>query len=239
MLVAGMPCFALFGSGGSRTIPFRPMKVAIFVLGSIVLLLLAGVLPEPGGMQSAVFRSPVFAGALAALSALSIACAARRREGAARRFAFALAHVGVVVLLAGAAVGAVVGVQGTLMLPLVEGHRIDRFRTADGRIVPLPFGVGARRFRVDYYDESAVPPVPRHYEAELALTDGLGGETSRLLSVNHPVAWRGWRMTLQSYDADADRYIVVGARRDPGRALVLAGIGLLMAGIAWMCWRRA
>jgi hypothetical protein len=80
-------------------------------------------------------------------------------------------------------------------------------------------------------------PTPKYYEAVLTLDAGDDGVTTRKLAVNHPVSFHGWRFYLMSYDREARRYVVLSARRDPGRRAVIAGIWAVIAGIAWMCWR--
>jgi hypothetical protein len=79
-------------------------------------------------------------------------------------------------------------------------------------------------------------PVPRHYEATLKLSFDTAPSRTETLAVNHPVSRAGWRFYLMSYDQEARRYIVLSARRDPGRRLVIAGMWALIAGTAWLCW---
>ena len=113
--------------------------------------MLAGVLPSKGGMQTAVFRTPVFIALAAGLCVFVLICATTRRGSWARRIPFLLSHVGAVILLAGAWGGYLWGIHGELVLPLMEQHRVERLRTDDGGNVPLGFQVAAKRFQVDYY----------------------------------------------------------------------------------------
>ena len=83
-----------------------------------------------------------------------------------------------------------------------------------------------------------VPRTARSFEAQLAFAGTDGARRRESLRVNHPVTHKGWRFYLQSYDSESQRYVVVSARRDPGRGLVVAGIWMMVAGTALVCWRR-
>lgn len=84
-----------------------------------------------------------------------------------------------------------------------------------------------------------VPPTPRRFAAELRLVGESGDETTQELAVNHPVEFGGWRFYLMSYDKEARRYVVLSARRDPGRGVVIAGIWMVIVGTAGLCLRRS
>ncbi len=81
-------------------------------------------------------------------------------------------------------------------------------------------------------------PTARHFEADLRITDGADPPVSYRLEVNHPVSHAGWRFYLMSYDQMANRYVVLSARNDPGRGIVIAGIWLVIVGTAVVCFRR-
>ena len=206
---------------------------AVIVLSILVLFLLAGVLPAPGGGQAAVFRTPVFVVLLGVLcTGLTAACTRFRRP------AFLMCHLGCTLVLGGAFVGFILGSRGSIVLPLTEAHGVEELPVPGGRAVPLGFRVSAAAFDVEFYPaaDGSRQATARHYEADLVFT---GPETSRQrLRVNHPVTHGGWRFYLTSYDTVARRYIVVTARRDPGRCLVIPGIWMVIAGTAGLCWFR-
>ncbi len=83
-----------------------------------------------------------------------------------------------------------------------------------------------------------VPPTPRRFAATLGLRSGTGETRDVELAVNSPVDYGGWRFYLMSYDKEARRYIVLSARRDPGRAAVIMGIWAVIVGTFLQCWRR-
>jgi hypothetical protein len=79
---------------------------------------------------------------------------------------------------------------------------------------------------------------PRTFEAALALREG-GVESVRPLRVNSPVTVNDWRVYLESYGGrHPDLYVQLRLRRDPGRPYVILGIWMVIAGTAWLCWRR-
>ncbi len=80
---------------------------------------------------------------------------------------------------------------------------------------------------------------PKHFEALLHLTDESGEELERKVMVNHPVDFKGWRFYLSSYDQQQRLYIVLSARRDPGRGAVIAGLWAVIIGVTLICFAKA
>ena len=80
--------------------------------------------------------------------------------------------------------------------------------------------------------------MPLHYSAQIRLKGTDDDAVEAELAVNHPVSYAGWRFYLMSYDQQNERYIVVSARRDPGRGLVIGGIWAVIVGIAVLCFRK-
>ena len=80
-------------------------------------------------------------------------------------------------------------------------------------------------------------PTPKLFEAtaQLTLPDGTA-LPPQPFSVNHPLDFHGWRFYLMSHDTQNNEYIVITARRDPGRGCVIAGIWMIIAGVAVLCW---
>jgi hypothetical protein len=80
-----------------------------------------------------------------------------------------------------------------------------------------------------------LPAIDREYTADLVLESP--DERERLeLRVNSPVAFAGWRLYLMSYDQSAFEYVVLRARRDPGRGLAVGGLYAVLLGVAWTCY---
>ena len=80
-------------------------------------------------------------------------------------------------------------------------------------------------------------PTPKLFEAtaQLTLPDGTA-LPPQPFSVNHPLDFHGWRFYLMSHDTQNNEYIVITARRDPGRYCVIVGIWMIIIGVAVLCW---
>jgi len=277
------------------------MMAAVVLMVLLVLFMLAGAFPSPGGTAAMIFKTPVFIGLASLLAGLLVYCAWKGEFGF-RRVWFLLTHLGVVVIIVGALIGWGFGQSHDFILPIGSGEFVRAIQQQDGTSVPLPFGMTCQRFMVDYYDPAydlyepiqrdgnheyrkvathkmsaagelnldrlgrlgraelfnpetgewkdqavltngwilqQVPPTPRFFAAELAFQ--VDGEPVReqKLAVNQPVGIKGWRFYLMSYDNAAQTYVVLKARRDPGRLAVVAGIwmaiaGILMLGLLWL-----
>jgi cytochrome c biogenesis protein ResB len=78
---------------------------------------------------------------------------------------------------------------------------------------------------------------PSHYGVTLQISDG-EKELELPISINHPAGYKGWRFYLTSYDQRSRSYVVLSARRDPGRGTVIAGIWIVMIGTFVLCFRK-
>lgn len=66
----------------------------------------------------------------------------------------------------------------------------------------------------------------RRYETKLRFD----GEQVETVIINYPHTYKGWRFYLMSYDQQRQQYVVLTARHDPGRPLVVGGIWMLIVG---------
>ena len=132
------------------------MKLVVWMLVTIVVLLLVGVLPAGDGAPVAVFRSPVIIVLLGAVAVgclvacLSVLC--RRRKGRAfglKQVGFLLTHISVSLILAGAFLRLLDGEKGSFVVPLMPGHSIIN---SHGGEVTLDFGVSATDLKIGYYE---------------------------------------------------------------------------------------
>lgn len=278
------------------------MRFAVYLFSALILFMVAGALPEPGGAQLAVFRTPLFIGLLSVLSVCLIGCCRRRIRW--RDTGFILCHVGIVLILLGAGLGYWLGKRTQFAAPIAVDHSIRELPGPNETGIPLTFGLAVSDFSVDYYSRSYNlyrPPPPGHAgdeaagyafirtvpvpdEGQMDVGEGIlldvnelrdeegrfvlqhilpNGDLMQLavgtprsfravlrfefddrptltreLSVNHPVRVAGWHFYLMSYDREAERYVVLSARRDPGRLPVIAGIWAVIAGTAVLCWRQ-
>ena len=130
----------------------KRMTTAIILMVLLTLFLLAGALPAPGGQQAVVFKTPVFAGLLAALAGLTVFCVARGGFGL-RRIGYLLTHLGAVVLLAGAGISWIWSQKDDFILPVESGSAFYReIPLQDGRTLTFPFGIACTKFKVEHYD---------------------------------------------------------------------------------------
>lgn len=82
--------------------------------------------------------------------------------------------------------------------------------------------------------------VPSHFSAMAQIIDPTQPDQRQDIAfgVNRPLCHGGWRFYLMSFDAHEERYVVLSARRDPGRSLVIAGLWLIIIGCAGLCWQK-
>jgi hypothetical protein len=126
---------------------------AIILLGALVMFMIAGGIPLAAGAQTVVFRTPIFMALLGVLCVLLVLGCARYGRGQWRRAAFWPAHLGIVLILAGAALGLLLAERGEMALPVDALHKTDCLPSAkQGAGVPLGFALSVSDFKVDYYD---------------------------------------------------------------------------------------
>lgn len=108
-----------------------------------------------------VFHSWWFAALLATVAVNIGFCCGRRLRWRWRRIGFAAIHGGVVVVLAGAALGRLTRREGVVLLSATEP--VDQYtRLDDGRAVPLGFGLALQGARTEYARElTCAFPAPR------------------------------------------------------------------------------
>lgn len=205
------------------------MAAAVVLMVLVTLFMLAGAFPSAGGTSAAIFKTPVFVGLAGLLVGLILYCSWKGGMGF-RRIGFLLVHVGVVVILVGAVVGWRTGEKHDFALPIGLGEYVREIQLREGGSVPLPFGMACHRFSVEFYEPQGKSSVPRLFLADMAFQ--IEGEPVReeKLAVNHPIEIQGWRFYLMSYDSQNRAYVVLTARRDPGRLAVVAGIWMVIVG---------
>ncbi len=143
------------------------MVFSVVVMGLMVLFLLAGVLPAPGGAPDTIFRSPVFVVLCGLLLGALLWCCQQRLRRGRRKIAFILLHLGVALILVGAFIGFVAGRRTNVLLPL-DGREISEFQTLDQEsFFRTGFSVSARNFEAEYFE-----PAYFLYRPE---PDGAGG----------------------------------------------------------------
>lgn len=127
------------------------LPVSVAVMSLLVLFMLAGVLPAPGGGQAVVFRTPVFI-TLMGMAGLLLAYAVFGWKLKANRLGFTLSHAGLVLVLGGAFAGFVASERVDVTVPISPTHALRQLRGPDGTAIPLGFALGVTNFTVRFYD---------------------------------------------------------------------------------------
>ena len=199
---------------------FRIFKVLSYgsLAAVIVMMMAATVLEKLQGTSAAlrlVYHSPVFIALWAVCAGAGLVWLLSR--GVAKRRPTLLLHLALVVILAGALVTHLTGVQGRVHLRV--GESTESFFDASGRQHPLPFLLRLDDFKVEYYAGSSQAA---DYVSELTFEDGKTID-SRTVSMNRIFRWFGYRFYQSSFDEDLQGSWL-SVNHDP------AGIGITYAG---------
>lgn len=176
---------------------------------------------------AAVYHAPLFL-ALQALLVANFVAAAIRHHLWRRRPGLVLTHGALIVILTGALVTHLTGLEGVLHLR--EGETSNRIilSTKDGpRPHTLPFSVRLTRFTLGRYPGSASPS---SYESEVVISDG-GTERAERIYMNNVLDVRGYRFFQSSYDPDERGTILSVSRDVTGRRITYTGYALLALGL--------
>jgi len=163
----------------------------------IVMMMAATVIEKMQGTDVAfrlVYHSPVFF-ALWAVAALAGLLWLFDR-GVAKRRATLCIHLSGMVILVGAMVTHLTGVQGRVHLR--TGEEVTAFSDPDGRSHPLPFSLELEQFHIEYYAGSSQAA---DYESQLICRDG-DAERQVVVSMNRIFNYRGYRFYQLNYDQD-------------------------------------
>ena len=117
------------------------------------------------------------------------------RRGRFSLFGVYIVHLSILILIAGALIGSVFGVEA--FVNITEGETADAVFIRGGERMMLPFSVRCDKFTLELYDNGA----PKTFQSDLTfLKDGKELHTEKLL-VNHPVEFEGFRFYQSSYGA--------------------------------------
>ena len=132
------------------------------------------------------------------------------QKGAWSRLGAYVIHLGILLILAGALVGAVFGYKGTVMFP--EGVTIDRvFEGSTERTIPLDFQLHLENFAISYYPNGMV----REFRSDVVLLDPeLDGPLETDIRVNHPLKHRGVTFYQASYQPRPEFYVTLSPREN-------------------------
>ena len=193
------------------------------LLGLLVCVLMAATCVEKVWGTPVVVRhvygSPWFVACWALMSVAGIGYLWRRRVQ--KRRATFLFHLSLVLILLGALVTHVWGLQGRVHLR--QGEVVEAFATSEGRTAAFPFRLSLEEFRVEYY---AGTSAPKDFVSRFTLA--AGDEVHQgVVSMNRIFRHEGYRFYQSGYDSDGQG-VTLSVACDPW------GIGLSYAGYAFL-----
>ena len=200
-----------------------------FLLLAILIVLLVGasVAEALGGHDFAgtyFYRAPytVILWGAVAVSAFCLIAFSRLKTPAL------LIHIAFGLILAGAATTFVTGRHGTIHLR--EGESSDIFITDKGP-ERMPFSIGLKTFRVEYYDGTESP---RDYHSTMSLPDG----AEAVISMNKVLKYKGYRFCQAGFDNDYGGATYSVSRDVAGISITYSGYLLLLIGFLSFFFRK-
>ncbi|MFH7325804.1 cytochrome c biogenesis protein ResB [Desulfurivibrio sp. C05AmB] len=143
------------------------------------------------------------------------------QKGAWSRLGAYLVHLSILVIFAGALVGAVFGYKGGIMFP--EGVTISRvFEHGSAREIPLGFQLRLDNFAISYYPNG----MAREYRSDVTILDpALVAPRQTAIRVNHPLKHRGLTFYQASYEPRPEFLVRIRNQANGRETSLLAGAG--------------
>ena len=119
-------------------------------------------------------------------------------KGRISRFAAPVIHLAILVIMAGAMIGNLVGIKGTMLIPegsAVSEMRLDRPQNGMDDY-KLDFDVKCNKFSIDYYPDS---DRPKTYKSDLSIIENGHEAMRKTIEVNKPMAYKGFRFFQSTY----------------------------------------
>jgi cytochrome c biogenesis protein len=105
-------------------------------------------------------------------------------------------HTSILIILAGALIGAIWGFKGQIML--AEGEKVsEAVERFTGKDFPLGFELYCEKFFVDFYDTGA----PKEFRSDLVIFESGKEVLRKSIRVNEPLSYHGLTFYQSSYDA--------------------------------------
>lgn len=129
-----------------------------------------------------------------------------------------VAHLGVMIVVLGAAVGFALGFKGFVQIP--EGKAVEAVQErGSGRTVPLGFQIKCERFLLNTYPDGT----PREYRSDLVFIRNGRVELEAPLRVNHPISFGGYDFYQASYGISAK--VTLEATKDSTKRQIVMETG--------------
>lgn len=205
----------------------KALKYASFGTAAVVILMMAAatVIEKLFGTDAAfrvVYHSPVFI-ALWAVTAVSGVLYLIKRGTIKKPSVFFL-HIALVLILTGALVTMLTGRQGRMYLQ--KGESMTEWASDKGFRQKLPFSLTLEEFSIEYYEGSKAPS---DYSSKVTLDDPDAGiHSTRIISMNNILRYRGYRFYQASYDEDGQGSLLSVSHDPWGVGLTYTGYVLLL-----------
>ena len=143
------------------------------------------------------------------------------QKGRFSSFGVYIVHLSLLILIAGAMIGSVFGIEA--YVNITEGETVSAVNLRNGKqALPLPFSVRCDNFTVEFYETGA----PKIFQSDLTfLKDNKVAHSGKLL-VNHPIEFEGFRFYQASYGAaPGGKATLALLRSDGSRDVINVGQG--------------
>lgn len=138
------------------------------------------------------------------------------QKGRFSHFGVYIVHLSFLVLIAGAIIGSVFGVEG--YMNITEGETINTINLrSGGQTVTLPFSVRCDKFTVQFYESGS----PKTFQSDLTFLKDQRVVRSGKLLVNHPITFEEFRFYQASYGAAQGGKATLALVRDGGHRDVM------------------
>lgn len=223
--MAGLePVMGRAGNRGGRT-GGTAMRAAC-----ISMALLAGSLLNRFLPGEAFYKTPLLL-VPAGLFYTALAVGILKEKPSLKKIGFYLCHAGLLAVAVGALLFWGLGREVTFHIPIGSEQAYGEVQTEEDGLVSFGFSICVPRFEPVYTGEAV-----SQYRAELRLIGG-GQDETRPIQVNSPVRHGGWKFYLMDYDHEAQSYVTLHAKKDPGNRLFAAGLWMVLIGTYLMCFR--
>jgi cytochrome c-type biogenesis protein CcsB len=216
---------------------FASLRVTVTLVVLLLVALAAGTIVESlHGAEAAlraVYGAPWFY-ALLAVFALNLSSSlVSLWPWGPRRIGYALTHLSMLVILAGALTTELGKTEGQLVIWEGEEATSVIGRPASPEREPpvvatLPFAVQLSAFEIDYYEGTRRPA---QFRSRVVVKDA-GRETPAVIEMNHELAYGGYKFFQSSYRETPERdQTILSVSKDPGEPIVFLGYYGLVAGM--------
>lgn len=161
----------------------------------ILLLVVATICEKTYGSEFATkyfYTSPISISLWALLSITGLVYILK--QGMWKRLVTLLLHVSLIVILSGAFISHIMGIQGSVHLR-EGGNAVSTYQASDGQMEKLPFMISLESFELKYYTGSMAP---MDYVSNVKVNDNVNGK----VSMNNIFTYQGYRFYQSSYDSD-------------------------------------